>query len=65
MRNGKTLVTDGPFAETKELLAGYNIVEAEDLDAALSIAARYPGVLAGRHAVEVRPIPERPWPDAC
>jgi len=58
MRNGRTLITDGPFAETKEQLAGYNIVEVENLDEALSIAARHPGVLVGRHAIEVRPIRE-------
>jgi hypothetical protein len=59
MKNGKTLITDGPFAETKEQLAGYNIVEAQNLDEAISIAARHPGVLVGRHAIEVRPIRER------
>jgi hypothetical protein len=59
MKNGKTLITDGPFAETKEQLAGYNIVEAENLEEAVSIAARHPGVRVGRHAIEVRPIRER------
>lgn len=52
--NGKTKVLNGPYAETKEQLGGYYIVEAKDLDAALSWAARCPGA---RHGVmEVRPI---------
>jgi len=42
VRNGKTVVTDGPFAETKEQLGGYYLVEAKDLDEAISIAARIP-----------------------
>jgi hypothetical protein len=54
-RDGETLVTDGPFVETKEVLGGYYLVEVVDLDAALRIAARIP---APRHggAVEVRPV---------
>jgi len=56
MQNGKAIMTDDPFAETKEQLAGYNIVEAGNPDDALSIAARHPCVRAGNHAVEVRPI---------
>ena len=51
---GKTSVVDGPFAETKEQLGGYYLIEAPDLDAALSWAARCPGTAHG--AVEVRPI---------
>ncbi len=51
---GKTNVLDGPYAETKEQLGGYYIIDAPDLDAALSWAARCPG--ASRGAVEVRPI---------
>ena len=43
VRDGKTLTTDGPFAETREQLGGYYLVEAKDLDAALAIAARIPG----------------------
>ena len=43
VRDGKTLTTDGPFAETREQLGGYYLVEAKDLDAALGIAARIPG----------------------
>lgn len=54
VRGGKTLTTDGPFAETREQLGGYYLVEAKDLDAALGIAARIPGARLG--SVEVRPI---------
>jgi hypothetical protein len=54
VRDGKTLTTDGPFAETREQLAGYYLVEAKDLDAALGMAARIPGAKTG--SVEVRPI---------
>jgi hypothetical protein len=54
VRDGKRTVTDGPFAETKEQLGGYYLVEAADLDEAISIAAKIP---AARHgSVEVRPI---------
>ena len=52
--NGKTTVLDGPYAETKEQLGGYYIVDVPDLDAALSWAARCPAASHG--AVEVRPI---------
>jgi hypothetical protein len=55
MRNGKTITTDGPFAETKEQLGGYSIVEARDLDEVLALAARHPLVRAGL-SIEVRPI---------
>ncbi|HEV2170642.1 MAG TPA: YciI family protein [Candidatus Binatus sp.] len=54
VRNGKTQVTDGPFAETKEQLGGYYLVEAKDLDEAIAIAARIPGARTG--SIEVRPI---------
>ena len=54
VRDAKRVVTDGPFAETKEQLGGYYLVEASDLDQAISIAARIPG--ARRGGVEVRPI---------
>src|SRR5438105_11601585 len=54
VRDGKTLTTDGPFAETREQLGGYYLVEAKDLDAALGIAARIPGARLG--SIEVRPI---------
>src|SRR5262249_40422542 len=52
--NGKSSVLDGPYAETKEQLRGYFLIEAPDLDAALSWAARCPG--AGHGAIEVRPV---------
>ncbi len=58
VRNGKTLTTDGPFAETKEQLGGYYLVEARDLDEAIRIAARIPNARDG--SIEVRPI--RPMP---
>ena len=54
VRDGKTLTTDGPFAETREQLGGYYLVEAKDLDAAIEIAARIPGAKNG--SIEVRPI---------
>ena len=58
VRDSKTLTTDGPYAETKEQLAGYYIVDAKDIDEAIGIAARIPGARYG--AVEVRPIPPMP-----
>jgi hypothetical protein len=54
IRGGKQLVTDGPFAETREQLGGYYLIEAKDLDEARAIAARVPAVRAG--SIEVRPI---------
>ena len=54
VKDGKTLVTDGPFAETKEQLGGYYLIEAADLDEATAIAARIPS--AGMGPIEVRPI---------
>lgn len=54
VRGGKQLVTDGPFAETREQLAGYYLVEAKDLDEARGLAARIPGAKHG--SIEVRPI---------
>jgi hypothetical protein len=54
IRGGKKLITDGPFAETKEQLGGYYLVEAKDLDEAIAIAARIPGARVG--SIEVRPI---------
>lgn len=53
-KNGERMVTDGPFAETREYLGGYYILDLPDLDAAIDWAARCPGARAGR--VEVRPI---------
>ena len=58
VRDGKTLSTDGPFAETKEQLGGYYLIEARDLDEATKIAARIPGARSG--AIEVRPVMELP-----
>jgi hypothetical protein len=54
VREGKTLTTDGPFAETREQLGGYYLVEAKDLDTALGLAARIPGARTG--SIEVRPV---------
>ncbi len=56
VRGGKPLVTDGPFAETREQLGGYFLIDAKDLDAAIAIAARIPGAHIG--TVEIRPIME-------
>ena len=57
-RREKTTVTDGPFSETKELVAGFYLLEAADLDEAIRIASRFPGARHG--AVEIRPV--RPLP---
>jgi hypothetical protein len=54
VRNGETLTTDGPFAETKEQLGGFYIVDCKDLDEATEIAARIPGAESG--SIEVRPV---------
>jgi hypothetical protein len=54
VKNGKTLTTDGPFAETREQLGGFFMVEAKDLDEALKLAARIPAARTG--SIEVRPI---------
>ena len=56
VRQGKRLVTDGPFAETREQLGGYFLIEARDLNEAISIAGRIPGARKGM--VEVRPVLE-------
>jgi hypothetical protein len=58
VRDGETLLTDGPFVDAKEHLGGYFLVEADDLDAALELAARVPAARMGG-AVEVRPLVER------
>jgi hypothetical protein len=58
VQDGKTLTTDGPFAETKEALGGYFVFEADDLDAAIELASRVPAARMGG-AVEVRPVVER------
>ena len=54
VRNGEVLATDGPFAETKEQLAGYFVVDCKDLDEAIEVAAKIPGARDG--SIEVRPI---------
>ena len=54
VREGETIVTDGPFAETREVLGGYYLIDVPDLDAALDWAARCPGAKYG--SIEVRPI---------
>ena len=56
IREGKTLVTDGPFAETREHLGGYFMVDAPNLDEAIKIASRIPGAKKG--TVEIRPVVE-------
>jgi hypothetical protein len=58
VRGGQTLLTDGPFVDAKEHLGGYILVEADELDAALEIAARIPAARMGG-AIEVRPVVER------
>jgi hypothetical protein len=58
VRNGKRLVTDGPFAETREQLGGYFLIEANNLDEAIGIAGRIP--MARKGTVEVRPIIDIP-----
>ncbi len=58
VRGGKRLVTDGPFAETREQLGGYYLIDAADLDEAIEIAGRIPGVHWG--TIEIRPVMEIP-----
>jgi hypothetical protein len=58
VRDGKPLVTDGPFMETREQLGGYFLIDARDLDEAIGIAARIPGARKG--TVEIRPVVEIP-----
>lgn len=58
VRNGKRIVTDGPFAETREQLGGYFLIEARNLDEAIDVAGRIPGARIG--TVEIRPILELP-----
>jgi hypothetical protein len=57
LRGGELLVTDGPFAETKEWIAGFDILECENLDEVIDYASRHPMARAGR--IEIRPF----WPD--
>ena len=58
VRDGKRLVTDGPFAETREQLGGYFLIEAKDVGEAIDVAARIP--MARRGTIEVRPVVEIP-----
>lgn len=58
VREGKALVTDGPFAETKEALGGYYVLECKDLDEAIAYAAKIPPVTRG--SIEIRPVMEIP-----
>ena len=58
VRDGKSLVTDGPFAETREHLGGYFLIDAPNLDEAIRIATRIPGARKG--TVEIRPVLEMP-----
>ncbi len=55
VQDGRTLVTDGPFAETKETVGGWFVLEADDLDGALAVAAKVPAARLGG-AIEVRPV---------
>ena len=57
LREGKVLVTDGPFAETKEWIAGFDLLECADLDAAIEIASKHPMARFGK--IEIRPF----WPE--
>ena len=57
VRDGETLVTDGPFAETKEALGGFYVLECADLDEAANLAAGIPGAATG--SVELRPVHEQ------
>ena len=61
VKNGKTLTTDGPFAETREQLGGFYMVEAKDLDEAIALGAGIPAVRTG--SIEVRPIMPTPPPE--
>jgi hypothetical protein len=61
VENGKPLITDGPFAETKEQLAGYYVLDCKDLDEAIAWAAQIPTSCGGSHgAIEIRPLKEIP-----
>jgi len=62
VRDDETIVSDGPFAETKEILGGYYLIDVPDLDAALGWAAKMPNIAYG--SVEVRPVWEIPEPPA-
>ena len=59
MQDGQTLVTDGPFADTKEIFAGFYLIEADDLDQATELAERIPAAQIGS-SVEIRPVVAQP-----
>jgi hypothetical protein len=61
VKDGRTITTDGPFAETREQLGGFYLVEAKDLDEAIALAARIPGARSG--TIEVRPVLPTPMPE--
>jgi hypothetical protein len=61
VRDGRTLTTDGPFAETKEQFGGYYVIDCKNLDEAIEVAARIPGAAQG--SIEVRPVMEFPAQD--
>jgi hypothetical protein len=61
-KDGNAMITDGPFAETKEVLGGFEIIECKDLDQALAFAKRFPALRVGS-AVEVRPVMSEPCRD--
>lgn len=63
VRDGEKLVTDGPFAETREALGGYYLIDVPDLDTALGWAAKMPNIAYG--SVEVRPVMDVPRPDGA
>jgi hypothetical protein len=63
VENGETLATDGPFVELKEALGGYLFFEADDLDAAIALAARIPAARLGG-AIEIRPFVEQAWQES-
>ena len=58
VRDGRRIVTDGPFAETREVLGGFYVIDVDDLDQAIAVASRHPGLRHG--AVEIRPVMEIP-----
>jgi len=60
VRNGKLSVTDGPFAETKEQVGGFFLINARDLNEAIQVASKFPSVRLG--SMEVRPVRELDWP---
>ena len=63
VRDGRTLISDGPFAETKEALGGYYLVDCPDLDTAIELAAKIPGAAHG--SIEIRPVWELPMMGAA